>query len=228
MDERSSLWPFIIRALAVVILFVSASFVAAWYVPGLRDPVTIREYVEGFGVLSPVVFVLIQAGQVLIAPIPGQVVAVAGGYLFGPWQGAAYSLIGMGVGSTIAFVLSRRYGRPYVNRQVGAARVAQFDTFIEQSGVAGLFLLFLLPGLPDDVICFVAGITTIRIRVLAVMAVVGRAPGIIVASFIGAGLAAERFVVVGLITVMLAIVWGIGYYHRDQLLDLLDRYAGTS
>lgn len=226
MDEQTSLRAFIVRVAVVGVLFVLAPFMLTWYVPAVRDPITIREYVRGFGVLAPVVFVLLQTGQVLIAPIPGQVVAVAGGYLFGPWRGAAYSLIGMVIGSTIAFVLARRYGRPYVSRHVGDRRVARFDRFIDRSGGTGIFLLFLLPGLPDDVVCFVAGITTIRIRVLALMAVLGRAPAVVFASFIGAGLAAEKFAVVGFLTAILVVVWGLGYYYRGQLLNLVDRYVG--
>ena len=62
--------------------------------PEVRDPETIRAYVLGFGALAPAAFVLIQIVQVLLAPVPGHALAVAGGYLFGPWLGAAYSLSG--------------------------------------------------------------------------------------------------------------------------------------
>jgi uncharacterized membrane protein YdjX (TVP38/TMEM64 family) len=227
-DEQPSLRPLALWVVVVGVLFVLAPLILVWLVPGLKDPVAIREYVLGFGTLAPVVFVLLQVAQVLIAPIPGQVTAVAGGYLFGPWLGVAYSLLGMAIGSTIAFVLSRRFGRPYVTRHVGSRRVARFDAFIERTGVGGVFVLFLLPGLPDDVVCFVAGITTIPIRVLVLVAVLGRAPAVFVASFIGAELAGGQLLVAGVITGLLVIVWGVGYYHRARLLTLLDRYLSHS
>jgi uncharacterized membrane protein YdjX (TVP38/TMEM64 family) len=228
MDEQPPLRPLVLQMVVAGALFVLAPLVVAWFVPEVRDPIAIREYVLGFGVLAPVVFVLIQVGQVLVAPIPGQVVALAGGYLFGPWLGAAYSLVGMAIGSAIAFVLARRIGRPFVTRRVGARRVDRFDAFIDRSGVGGVLLLFLLPGLPDDVICFVAGITTIRIRVLVLVAVLGRAPGTIVASFIGAELASGQILVAGAITVLIVLAWGVGYYYRDRLFRLLDRYVDRS
>jgi uncharacterized membrane protein YdjX (TVP38/TMEM64 family) len=224
MDDQAALGPLLVRGTVVVGLFVLAPFVLVWFVPEVRDPGAIRAYVLGFEELAPVVFILVQVGQVLIAPIPGQALAVAGGYLFGPWHGAAYSLIGMAIGSTIAFGLSRRYGRPVVSRLVGEQRVARFDGFIHRSGLIGIFLVFLVPGLPDDVICFVAGITTIPIRLLALVALVGRAPAILVASFIGAELASGQIIVAGLIILGFVIVWAVGYYHRARLLAVVDRY----
>lgn len=228
MDEQRSLRPLFVRAAFVGLVFVLAPLVLVWLVPGVRDPVAIRDSILGFGVMAPVVFVLIQVGQVLVAPIPGQAIAVAGGYLFGPWLGAVYSLIGMAIGSTIAFFVSRRYGRPYVNRLVGARHVARFDAFIDRTGLTGVFLVFLVPGLPDDVICFVAGISRIRIRVLVLTAVLGRAPAVIFASFIGAELATGQLLLAGLVLVVAAVVWTIGYYHRGRFLALLDRYVGES
>jgi len=226
MDDSPPLRPLLFRAAVVGVVFVLAPLLLAWAVPEVRDPATLRAYVHGFGVLAPVVFVLIQVAQVLVAPIPGQAVAVAGGYLFGPWWGAAYSLTGMAIGSTIAFALSRRYGRPYVSDLIGSSRLARFDAFVGRSGVPGVFLLFLVPGLPDDAVCFVAGVTTIRLRVLVVVAVVGRAPGVLFASFIGAGLAAGQFALALAVGGALVLVWGVGYYYRRRLLDTLDRYVG--
>jgi uncharacterized membrane protein YdjX (TVP38/TMEM64 family) len=229
MDEPApSLRRLLLRAAVAGVLFVLAPLALVWAVPAVRDPIAIREYVLGFGPWAPAVFVLVQVLQVLVAPIPGQVLAVAGGYLFGPWLGAAYSLAGMTIGSAIAFGLSRRFGRPYVSRLVGARRLARFDAFVDRAGLPGVFLLFLVPGLPDDVVCFVAGVTTIPIPLLILAAVTGRAPALVFASFVGAELAGGRLLVAGVVVAVLLVAWGLGYVYRHRLLNLLDRYVGSA
>ena len=60
---------------------------------------TLREW----GVLAPVVFILLQALQVIISPIPGEATGILGGYLFGQGLGLLYSTIGLTVGSIFFF-----------------------------------------------------------------------------------------------------------------------------
>jgi uncharacterized membrane protein YdjX (TVP38/TMEM64 family) len=94
----------VVSAVAVCLVTVATLFdqYAAW----LSDPVVVRSFVGGFGVLAPLAFVLMQAGQVVFAPIPGQVLGFASGWLFGAYWGTIYSLTGAVLGSYIAFRLS--------------------------------------------------------------------------------------------------------------------------
>ena len=62
---------------------------------------TLREW----GVLAPVIFMGLQALQVIIAPIPGELTGILGGYLFGQWVGLLYSTIGLTLGSVGAFAV---------------------------------------------------------------------------------------------------------------------------
>lgn len=130
----------------------------------LADPASVRSFVERFGVAAPLAFVLLQATQVVIAPIPGQVLALASGWLFGLVWGTVYSIIGATLGSYVAFRLARRYGRPFVDRAIDPTALDRFDDFSNRRGYLTLLVLFLVPGLPDDVICFVAGTTALDIK----------------------------------------------------------------
>ena len=227
MDEQlPSLRRLLLRALGVGILFVLVPFGLVWVVPSLHDPAAIHQYVSRFGPLAPLVFVTVQALQVIVAPVPAQVLAVAGGYLFGAWQGALFRLVGVTIGSAVAFALSRRYGRPYVRRLIGPQRLARFDSFVDRSGVTGVFLLFLIPGpWPDDVVCFVAGVSTIPFRTLVVLAVVGRGPSLFVASFLGAELVTNQFLTVAVAGAILLVAWLLAYYYRRRLFRVLERYV---
>src|SRR5206468_4084076 len=77
---------------------------------------TLREW----GVLAPVIFMGLQALQVIIAPIPGELTGILGGYLFGEWVGLLYSTIGLTLGSGAAFAVGRWLGARYVRKLVSA------------------------------------------------------------------------------------------------------------
>ena len=137
--------------------------------------------------------------------------------------GTVYSLVGVTLGSTVVFVLSRRWGRPYVERMLAAELVDRFDTFVADSGTAGLFLVFLIPGLPDDAVCFLAGLTRLPLRRLVVLVAVGRAPAFALVSLAGAGAATGAYEQVLLVLGVFAALSLGGYLARDRLLAALER-----
>jgi uncharacterized membrane protein YdjX (TVP38/TMEM64 family) len=105
---------------------------------------TLREW----GVLAPLVFIGLGALQVVIAPIPGQLTGILGGYLFGQWTGLFYSTIGLTLGSLAAFGVGRWLGARYVQRLVSAEIWQKLGFIIEAEGAILCFVIFLIPGLP--------------------------------------------------------------------------------
>jgi len=186
----------------------------------LTDPELIRETIDGYGVFAPIAFVVLQVLQVLFAPIPGQVLAMAGGYIFGPVDGLLYSLIGATIGSAIAFALSRRYGRPVVERLIHPRTLTTVDEFLEAHGRLAVLLVFLVPGLPDDALCFVCGLTPVPLRSLVVLSFVGRIPGYALLSLAGGRFATHRPLEAALILAVVALAAFLGYLARDRLLAL--------
>lgn len=212
----------VVHALVLSLLFAGAAVLFRRHAAFLTDAEAARAYVRGFGVWAPLVLVALQALQIVLAPIPGQVLGAVGGYLFGPWQGTLYNMIGITIGSTAAFWLSRRFGRAYVERMIDPDALATFDTFVERRGLLSLFVLFLIPGLPDDVLCFVGGLTPIPIRRLVLVAIVGRTPAFFLANVFGDLLAAGD---IGGALGLLVLVGGLslfGYLHRERITSVLD------
>lgn len=189
--------------------------------PWLTDPGRLRAFITGFGPLAPAVFILLQAVQVVVAPVPGQVLALASGWLFGTLWGTVYSLLGATIGSYVAFTLAHRYGRPFVERAVDSKALALFDGFSSSHGYLTLFLVFLVPGLPDDIICFLGGTTNLdRVKMTAVSAV-GRVPGYFLANLAGDSVASARYVEAALVVVGLLAVSALVYVRRRSLLAVL-------
>ena len=146
----------------------------------------VRQFVTGFGPWAPAAIVLLHVAQVLLAPIPGQAVDAASGYLFGALWGTLYSLVGVTVGSAMAMALARRFGRPLVERWVKPQTLERLDRYSQERGVLFLFLIFLFPFLPDDAACFLAGLTPLPLPELIVLAALGRLPGLLIANLMGA------------------------------------------
>lgn len=170
----------------------------------------IEQTIQSWGALGPVAFLVMNIAQVIVAPIPGTAIGVVGGYLFGVWLGFALNLLGILIGSLVVFTLARRLGKPFVDRFVGP-RTAQFlQRVAEKNGIRGLTLVFLLPFLPDDALCFMAGLTPIRTRTFILIVLIGRTPGSFVASLTGAGLVdlpLWAWAVVGLVGISLFVLW---------------------
>jgi uncharacterized membrane protein YdjX (TVP38/TMEM64 family) len=188
--------------------------VVIWrFLPFLADPDWVRSTVAGFGPLAPLVFVALQALQVVFAPIPGQALGGVAGYLFGTWGGFLYSMIGVTIGSTAAFLLARRFGRPFVERTFDPEAIERFDAVADDAGAFALFALFLLPTFPDDVLCALAGVSAMRLRTLLALVVVGRAPSFAVVAYAGDSAAAARplaaLAALAAVALSTAVVYGI-------------------
>lgn len=209
--------------LVLVGLLAVATFAVNAFVPELSDPTALRTAILAAGPLAPAAYVLLLVLQVIVAPVPGHLLAFLGGYLFGPVWGTVYSLVGVTLGSTVVFVLSRRWGRPYVERMLAPELVARFDGFVVESGAAGLFVIFLIPGLPDDGVCFLAGLTRLPLWRLVVLVAVGRAPAFALVSLAGAGAAVGAYEQTLFVLALLAALTLGGYLARDRLVAALER-----
>lgn len=174
------------------LLTLAIAALLIWHRPLLSffaDTARIQEFVTRFGYWAPLATILLHVAQVLLAPIPGQVIDAANGYLFGAAWGTVYSLVGVIAGSSLAMALARRFGRPWAERLIRKETLERLDGYSRQRGALFFFLVFLFPFLPDDVACFLAGLTPLPLPELVVLAAVGRLPGIFAANLVGANAA---------------------------------------
>ena len=221
--SRADRWRTLLLVVAICAAFVGLYVGARRYAPFVFNAQALRTWIAGFGVFAPLVFVFLQAAQVVLAPIPGQVVALVAGYLFGPVYGTIYSLTGVLIGSAVAFSLAKRYGRSFVEGVIADEVIDRFDAFVERVGAPGLFAFVIIPGLPDDAICFLSGLTTWRLRTFLGVIAIGRLPAYVITVYAGGEFASGRFIegiaLVGLIITASAV----GYYKQDAVRDLVTR-----
>jgi len=164
-----------------------------------------------------VITIVLHAAQVIFAPIPGQALDLVNGYLFGPWIGTIYSIVGIVLGSALVMWLSQRFGRPLVERFVDPQTLDKLDDLTEKRGELVIFLIFLVPFLPDDALCFLAGLTNIPLPKLVLLAAVGHLPGIFVASWVGATANEFKLVHWILVGVLMAVVGEVFWRFKDRI-----------
>jgi uncharacterized membrane protein YdjX (TVP38/TMEM64 family) len=107
---------------------------------------------------AAIVFIGLQALQVVAAPIPGEVTGLVGGYLFGTFWGIIFSTIGLTIGSWLAFVIARVLGRHLVEHLVNVEVINRYDYVMKHKGLFLAFLMFLVPGFPKDFLCYLLGL----------------------------------------------------------------------
>ncbi len=214
-------FPLLVAALVVPVIIWHAEL---WRIFGSVR--RIQGWVEGWGAAAPLVFLGIQAVQVIVFAIPGEVVQIAGGYLFGGWVGSLLSLGGILLGSTAAFFISRGLGRPFVAAVVPPAQLEHVEKLLEsRSSRVVFFLLFLIPGVPKDILCYVAGLTPMGYFFFLGVSTVGRLPGIIGSSMIGGAARSSRWVALGVLSVAAILLFVAGLILRPRLQAFVEKVA---
>ncbi len=180
--------------------------------------------VQGLGPLGPLVYILLQALQGIIAPIPSNVVGIIGGFLFS-WWGILWTSIGATIGATVVFWLSRRFGRALIEKLVKKEALDKFDFIINGKRTSLIiFLIFVIPGLPDDIVCYVAGLTKIPLKKLILIFLIGRLPAVVSNNYIGMGFSGEgNIAVVIIITIVSVLIFLVLYFQQEKVLGLLKR-----
>jgi uncharacterized membrane protein YdjX (TVP38/TMEM64 family) len=220
-SSRADRWRGILILLLVSVAFFGLYLATRRYASFVFNAAELRVWISQFGIFAPLVFVLIQALQVIVAPIPGQVVALVAGYLFGPFWGTVYSLTGVLIGSTVAFSLAKRYGRSFVVDILHEDVVNRFDEFVERVGAPGLFAFVIIPGLPDDAICFLSGLTPLRLRTFIAVISVGRLPAYVITVYAGGELASGRFLSAIALIGVVVVASVVGYYKQEAVRDFV-------
>jgi len=217
------------KTLQLILVMVAffAGLAGLLYATGLLDLFLDRDrlfaFIEEHRRYAVVIFISLQALQVLAAPLPGEVTGFVGGILFGPYWGVLFSTIGLTIGSWAAFMVARWLGRPVVERLVDREIMRRYDYVMRHKGLFLAFLLFLIPGFPKDFLCYMLGLGHMSQRSFLLVSIPGRLLGTTLLTLGGSFFRDARwgpfFIVVGvsLLIVLLAMV------YRDRIERLARR-----
>lgn len=151
----------------------------------VRDEQALEAFVIRLGWLGPVALILCNAAQIIIAPIPGYIVQLTAGFLYGPLWGGLWASMGLLIGSISAMWLARTYGRPLVNQLIGEGRLDHWEKVTFSTHPLIWFILLASP--IGDLPYFLAGLAKVSFLRIALLTLMIRVPGTFVAAAIGAG-----------------------------------------
>lgn len=134
-----------------------------------------RGYLEKFGIWGPVVLAMIQALQVVLM-LPGLFGFIAGSAMFGAFNGFVVNYIGVSAGSLMSYWLARQFGTSLVKKMVSTEKYEKWVIKVNQSKnyMVLLFLAILLPLAPDDVLCYLSGLTSMSAKRFTWIIVLGK------------------------------------------------------
>ena len=189
------------------------------------DREAVRNLVNASGWLSFLIFIGLQIGQVVLAPIPGDVTGFLGGYLFGAWGGALLSTVGLTIGSMLNFLIGHFLGEHVVRRMVSCEAYDRYNELVQYKGVLVIFAFFLLPVFPKDYLCLFLGLTTMPAAVFFVVSTVGRLPGTIALSLQGASIFEKNYMFFVVVTVLCILFAVAAYLAREPLYRWMARQS---
>lgn len=186
----------------------------------------LKESVASWGWMAPLVFIAIQALQVVVSPIPGEMTGPVGGALFGTLWGLVYSTIGLTTGTLVCFAAGRRWGEPLIRPWLSEHHWNRMNFILEAEGAILCFILYLIPGFPKDIISYLFGISPMPFWVFAAVSTLGRLPGTWISSYFGANVAEHRYLyAIAFIAAVTAVCLPLFVYRHRIIARVSGRKA---
>ena len=220
-------------ALAVLVVLALAAGVFALYRNGWFERIDsveeLRALIDRAGAFAGIVFFLLQMLTVIIAPIPSNVPMMAGALALGFWQAMLLGIAAIWAGSMLMFLLARRLGHRAVQRWMDHGIMEKYLPVIEEKQDMFLFLTLLFPFFPDDMLCILAGLTSMPTARFAGIMLLARPWGLIFAALLGSGelsLPAWGWaVLVGVLAVIFVLAMKYSRQIEERLFALVSRLS---
>ena len=201
--------------LALSIAVMTGLTLALWkpLINFIEDPDSLALWIEEAGIWGPIIFMLLNTVQVLLAIIPGGPFEVAAGALFGPFAGALMCDIAMTAGGMITFFFVRKFGMKFIELFVDRKEIESVKFLhTNERYTALLFLFFLLPGTPKDLMCYVAGLTDLNWTTWLLINFVGRFPAILLSALSGSALGEQKYGIFAAAFAVIIVLYVLGTF----------------
>lgn len=205
MANRREYLVFLAAAILVSLGILSMlGYIYLWpYLQPYYELISDKEKISGLfkaaGNWAPIVYMLLEAGQVItiIWPVP---LEIAGGFLFGLPLGIFYSIVGLTFGAVLAFLLGRWLEQTYLRRIIDPGKLQHFRRVMRREGALAAFIIYLVPGVPKDFVSYVLGFTSLSLKFFVVATALFRLPSTFLLTLQGAEAAKGHYwISVGLI-----------------------------
>lgn len=211
----------------IAISLVVATILLMPYVISLKDEAvrnSLKEYIYSKGPLGVLILLGIQVVQVVIAVIPGEVVEVISGLLYGTFYGYLICTIGVLIGSVMIYYTVRALGYAFINRIVGEGKLSRYKFLQNQKKLEVIiFILFFIPGTPKDMLTYFIPFTKIKPLHFFVISTIARIPSIISSTFAGSSIGDGKWTQTVIIFVIIGAVGLLGIIFNERFINAVKR-----
>lgn len=204
---------------AVLLLLAALAVLASFLidVPEFSSLQSIKLFVESFGTWKIAVFILVLA-VVAATFVPGSIFTLASGALFGPFWGMIYAVVGAVIGASVAFLLARYLGEPFVSHQMSSkwSQIEKHKRALENESFSIIVVLRLIPLVPFSVLTLVLGLTKIRFREFIAATTIGMLPGTFAYVYAGHSLSTLNLKGVGVALLILSLLVVVGILFKNK------------
>ncbi len=181
--------------LFLIITVVVFYFVGRPMVKFAAEPDKFRGWIDSFGAYGYLVFLGMMVLQVFVAIIPGEPLEIVAGYAFGMIEGTLLCMAGAFIGSMLVFMFVRKFGVKAVEIFFPMEKINSIK-FLHNAKKRDtlIFIIFLLPGTPKDLLCYFVGLTDIKLSTWMIITSVARIPSIVTSTIGGNALGVKNYV----------------------------------
>ena len=209
-------------AIMAVVVVIAWPYIADVFTEGGVERMV--ERVQNAGPAGVLILLGMQFLQVVVAFIPGEVVQIAAGLMYGPFFGTIIILVGCIISSTVIYKMVHALGAPFVQGMVSTEHLEKFRAFEEQGKLdIVVFILFLIPAMPKDVFTYLVPLTDMSYKKFIVITTLGRIPGVVASTYAASGFASGDIVGPVVVIVIVAIIALVAVVFRERIMEALGR-----
>lgn len=223
LDKRRKILA-VLKLIALAVIIVGVPLYIYFFHHDLIDSFSnikeLEQTIRSYRSQSILIYIAAQVIQVVLSVIPGQALQFAGGYLFGTLLGLLFSVIGIAIGSTLAYYVARILGRDAVHLFFSKRKVTEMlDLMNSPKGLIVTFVIFLIPGVPKDLCSYAAGLSNLKLRPYLIVSMIARIPGMLGCLIIGQQVGAGGYTSAAVIAAIALVLLLLGVIFRKRILD---------
>lgn len=207
-------------SIVFLLIFAYISYLYYKYFNILKDPIKIKKLILSYGNYSIFVFLLFQIIQVVVFFIPGEIIQIAGGYIYGTFIGGIISTIGICMGSAIVYYIAGYLGKDLIKNMFSNDKFKLLHKILKVSGnIKVIFFLYLVPGIPKDALAYICGVSNnISFKDFIVFSTLGRIPGIFISTYFGNKISKGEVTKIIFISIVMIVLFIIGSIKGKNIL----------
>ncbi len=164
--------------------------------------------------------------QILICLIPGEPIQIASSYLYGIVPGYLISIIGAFFGAIAAYKLAELIGKNAVHQIFGEEKVEEYRKHLNGGrAMAIVLIIYIIPGIPKDLVAYVAGISEMKLVPFLILSTIGRSPGMLGSLLMGVLLESKNYAALAALFTVACLITIACIIKRRQILSILERFA---